>query len=176
MAFTSLGWTKLTSSASSISVNVPSGYEDIVVKFAIRGDRASEDYLIMRVNGSSSTSYSWGVIYSDGSAQAVSGAEGSALNSDTSFRVGWTAPSGTDVNNYTTGIVTAFAYSNASFTKAFRWQSAYENNVTSGTTKSGHGGGYFNSTSTITSLSFHPVYGSNLVAGSTIAVYGYTKA
>jgi hypothetical protein len=176
MAFTALGWTKLASPAASISMNIPSGYEDIIVKFSLRGDSGSEDSLFVRINGSSSTNYSWGILQTDGSAQTATGGEASGLNTSTSLRVGYLASSATDANNYTTGILTSFAYSNSNFTKAFRWQSAYENNVTSGNTKGVHGGGYWNSTSTITSISFHPTNGSNLVAGSTVAVYGYTKA
>jgi hypothetical protein len=176
MAFTAIGSTKLASPAASISMSIPGGYEDILIKFAIRGDSASEDSLVVRINGSSSTNYAWGILQSDGSAQTAINGESSGLNTSNSLRVGYLAPSATDVNNYTTGILNSFAYSNSGFTKAFRWRSAYENNVTSGNTKSVHGGGYWNSTSTITSISFHPTNGSNLVAGSTVSVYGYTKA
>jgi len=176
MAFTALAWTKLTSSQSSISVNVPGGYQDLIVKCAIRGDRASEDYLIMRVNGVSSTAYNWANSYTDGASNAVAAGAASGLSVDTSMRVGHTPPSGSAANNFYVARIHCYSYADSSVTKSFRWIGGYENAVTSGTVKTQHGGGFWNSTSTITSISFHPVYGSNLVAGSTVAVYGYTHA
>lgn len=176
MAFTSLGWTKLSSPASSISMSIPSGYEDILVRFAVRGDRSTEDYLIMRVNGSSSTQYSWGILYTNGSDMFFDNGENSGLNSETSFRVGFLPPSGTDVNNYATGTIQLFAYANTSYMKNFKWHNAYENNVTSGDVKSVQGGGIWGSTSTVTSLSLQPAFGSNLIVGSAVGVYGYTSS
>jgi len=176
MAFTALAWTKLTSSQSSISITIPSGYQDLIVKCSIRGDRASEDYLIMRVNGVSSSSYNWGNNYSDGNAPVVASGAPTGITADTSMRIGHTPPSGSALNNFYTATIHCYSYADTNVTKSFRWIGGYENAVTSGSVKTQHGGGLFNSTSTITTISFHPVYGSNLVAGSTVAVYGYTHA
>ena len=87
MAFTSLAWTKLTSSQSSISVTIPSGYQDLIVKCSIRGDRASEDYLIMRVNNVSTSSYNWANSYTDGNTPIVAAGAASGFSVDTSMRI-----------------------------------------------------------------------------------------
>ena len=176
MAFTSLAWTKLTSSQSSISVTIPSGYQDLIVKCSIRGDRASEDYLIMRVNNVSTSSYNWANSYTDGNTPIVAAGAASGFSVDTSMRIGHTPPSGNALNNFYTARIHCYSYADTNVTKSFRWIGGYENATTSGTIKTQHGGGFFNSTATITTISFHPVYGSNLVAGSTVAVYGYTHA
>lgn len=176
MAFTALAWTKLTSNQSSISVTVPSGYQDLIVKCSLRGDRASEDYLIMRINGVSSSSYNWANSYTDGNTPTVSAGATTGISADTSMRIGHLPASGNAANNFYTTRIHCYSYLDTNVTKSFRWIGGYENSVTSGSVKTQHGGGMFNSTSNITSISFHPVYGSNLVTGSTVAVYGYTKA
>lgn len=175
MAFTSLGWTKLTSNQSSISINLPAGYQDILVKFAISGDRASEDYLIMRLSGNSGNNYMFLTGHTDGSTQTLNDFDASGLTTTDSFRVGYIPPSSLSYSRCN-GIVNLLSYADSNVYKAVTWQSAYENTVTSGTVKQVYGGGYYNTKSTLTSVSFHPVYGTNLLAGSTVAVYGYTKS
>jgi hypothetical protein len=176
MAFTALTWTKLTSSQSSISVTIPSGYQDLIIKCSLRGDRSSEDFLGMRVNGVSSSSYNWGNSYSDGNTPAVSQGATTGISADTLMRIGYLPASSVASNNFYTARIHCYSYLDTNVTKSFRWIGGYENSVTSGDVKTQHGGGMFNSTSNITSISFHPVFGSNFVAGSTVAVYGYTRA
>lgn len=175
MAFTALSWNKLTSSQSSVTISIPSGYKDITIKYSIKGDRSLEDYLGLRINGVTTISYCHNSSYTDGSAQTVISGTGSGLNSDSYFRINHLPPS--SLTQYSaTGVINLFSVNDTSVVKPAIWTGAYENNVSSGTVKLQQGGGYLNSTSAITSIQFFPLYGSNLTAGTTIAVYGATSS
>jgi hypothetical protein len=175
MAFTALSWTKLSSSQSSVTINIPSGYKDLTVKYSIKGDRSLEDYLGLRLNGVSSIAYAHNSTFTDGSDQIVISGAASGWNSDSYFRINHLPPA--SLSQYSaTGVINLFSVNDTSVLKPVIWTGCYENNVSSGTVKLQQGGGYLNSTSAITSIQFFPLYGSNLTAGTTIAVYGATSS
>jgi len=175
MAFTSLSWTKLTSNQNSVTINIPSGYRDLMLKFSIKGDRASEDYLLMQVNSVTSSSYAWVLNQADGSAVSTSTSGVFPTTQDTSIRLGLIPPSGL-TNSATIGVLYLYNYLDSTYNKTVEWSGGYEENVSSGTAKTFFGGGYFNSTSNVTSIKLYPGYGTNLTTGSTFALYGWTNA
>jgi len=114
------------------------------------------------------------LVYPSGTTAAVNSGSFPSTQ-DTSIRLGLIPPSGL-TNSATTGTLYCYNYLDTTYLKTFEWSNAYENNVSSGTVKTVFGGGYFNSTSNVTSIKLYPGYGTNLTTGSTFALYGWTNA
>lgn len=172
MAFTSLGWTKLTGNQTSVTLTIPSGYYDILLKYSIKGTDSLEQGILMRYNSDSGNNYYNASMWSDGSGITGVFRDTNLFASFSANQIGLTSPS--SVGTPFVGQTTIYSYQDSVVRKPAYWYGAYENNVSSGNVKTYNGGGYWVDASTITSVTIS-LGGGSLAAGSTFAVYGYTR-
>lgn len=155
----------LSSSAASVTFSaIPSTYTDLVVRYSIRCDvAASVATILFKVNGATS-GYSWTNVSGNGAAASSTAVSGSTQFSMAQGMPGATATSNTFANNE----LYLPNYASTTATKQMSHITAQENNNATAYVKAY--AQLYNSTSTITSLSFENP--DLLSAGSSFYLYG----
>lgn len=156
-----------SSAASVVFSGIPSTYTDLVIAASVRGDRAAgTDAIAVRFNGATNdTNLSSRIMYGTGSG------------------VGNEAPAYGYMAIIPASTATSSSFGNAELyipnytgatNKAFFTTGVSENNAT--TAYIIFSAGLWASTAAITSITIRPVFGTNLVANSSVYLYGITKA
>jgi len=159
--YTPIATTTLGSNQSTISLSsIPSAYTDLVVVASVGSTIPTEAYVI-RFNSDTGNNYSWTRLSGNGSAAA------SARSSNTSYISAFEIPSATDkgvqiiqLNNYsnTTTFKTALVRADAASYNAVAVVGLWRN------------------TSAINSITISSSGTGNVVAGSTLTIYGILAA
>jgi hypothetical protein len=159
----------LSSTAASVTFSaIPATYTDLVVRCSVRTSYAgTEDYILVRVNGITSSVYS---------ATNLNGT-GTTVNSDRLTSATYTYFLSDAANNTANTFCNTEIYFPsylASQNKPFSIFSVEENN-SSGTVMSATAGLY-GQTTAISSISFTPFTGPNISIGSSFYLYGISNA
>jgi hypothetical protein len=154
----------LGTAATSIEfTSIPQTFTDLVILTSVRNDGSgASNNLFFRFNGLD-TNRSYRMLYGNGT-QALS-------TSDTKLELGQIPASGSTANTFSNGEVYVSNYT-GSEGKSMNITNARENNIAASFMSIS--AGLWNSTAAITSVLF-TVGSNNLVAGSTISLYGITK-
>jgi len=159
----------LSSSAASVTFSsIPSTYTDLVVKWSARGDYASANwYLIIRLNGSSSSIYSQTTLYTDSTTVSSNRtSNGTNLLPDPPAL----DTAGNTSNTFTNNELYIPSYT-ASQNKPISYFGVVEQNTASSNFSIGTAATLFSSTSAISSIYIAPNNG-NFVSGSSFFLYG----
>ena len=164
--------TTLSGNATSITFNnIPQNYDHLQIRTVARTDRAADtqDAINMRFNSDTGSNYSWH--YLSGNGSSVSSGASSSASFIFNCVIG-TAASST-AGMFGVSVIDILDYSNTNKHKTSR--------VFTGNDANGNGlcqmySGNWQNTSAITSITFIPNVGTNIVQYSTFALYGIKKA
>jgi len=171
MSMKLIATTTLGSSATNVEfTSIPGTYTDLFVTISARADRADvADVMGININGNNTSSdYSNISIVGDGTNVS------NYANSNSTLRF-WIA-------HFPSANATASTFGNAqvyfpnysgSTNKSFSAEGAAENNATAG--YNDMKSGLWSKTDAITSLKFTCLFGTNMVSGTTLSLYGITK-
>ena len=160
----------LGSSQSSVSFSslgtYSTTYKHLQIRYALRGDRASDaEGIICRLNGDSGNNYANHQLFGNGSSVG-SGAQ----TSTSSLELNYTSAATTTANVFGSGVMDFLdAFST---TKNKTRRVSYSMGVHSGFSGVYLISGVWMNTSAITSIAFTPQFGSNWVTGSRFSLYG----
>ena len=166
--YTPIAATTLGSNTASVTFNSFSGYTDLIIVINGRTTRANvSDAVNVIFNSDNSNSYSFTLLYGDGS----SASSGQAANTSSHTLGRLIGTSSTTQPSMLIGQI--MNYSNTSTYKTILSRSA--NQITNNYGVYANVGLY-RSTSAITSMTLTPAVGPNFVAGSTFTLYGILAA
>lgn len=161
-----IGDTILTGPAASISITIPSGYNHLQCVYTGRQDSGSGGaFCFVRINGDSAADYTWQGVYGNG-ATATSSNAGAAVSG---IRLGVLPGSADTANYFGTG---SFSLGNVSSAVFKPLSGHFQGPISPTNGYAGTYGGIWLSTAAITSVALFPNSG-NLVAGSSLAIYGW---
>lgn len=153
--FYSIATVTLSATATNVTfAGVPSGYKHLQIRATTRSsESAGVGGLYLQFNGDTGSNYSWHRVYADGSsAQAGSG------TSTTWMLPGISSTTTNPSNMFSSSIIDVLDYASVSKNKTIRALTGKEEN---GSGYIGlHSGAWFNSSSTVTSLTIVPFNGS----------------
>jgi hypothetical protein len=154
----------LASAAADITfTSIPQTYTDLLVLVSGRTSwNSSEDGLVLSFNGLN-TNQNTRRLFSNGFG---------AQSSNTGYLYSPIAGNGATANTFSNNRFYIPNYSGA-ISKAFSIDGVYENNATAAITEIS--AALWNSTAAITSIRFQSINSVNLLAGTTISLYGITK-
>jgi hypothetical protein len=160
----------LTGSAASVTFSsIPATYTDLVVRASARSNFANTiELMLITINANSGSLYSMTAIYGSQTAVTTDRDSGTSLNFDP---IGAANNTANTFGNYELYIPSYLASQN----KPVSTSAVTENN-SAGNNRAQANAGLFRSTAAITSLSFAPRYGTNLVSGSSFYLYGISNA
>lgn len=160
-----IGTTILSGPAASISISVPSGYNQLQCIYTGRQDSGSGGaFAFVRLNGDTGANYVWQGLYGNVST-ATSANAGAAV---TGIRVGVISGSGDTANYFGTG---SFVIGNVGSTVFKPLSGHFQGPISTTNGYAGTYGGLWQSTAAVASVALFPFTG-NLVAGSSLTVYG----
>jgi hypothetical protein len=168
-AYDSLATVTLSASATSITfAGIPSGYKHLEIRALARTDRASnpQDILQIRYNGDTSTNYSYHSLLGSGTSAGGSDTGTSTANPWSGIVAATTATTSV----FGVFVATILDYASTSKYKTLRNFSGIDNNDTNGRVYLSSN--LWRNTSAITSINIAPIYGSNFIANTQIALYG----
>ncbi len=161
----------LASSAASVTFSaIPATFTDLVVRGSIRTSQTgvSEDYILVRFNGVTSSVYS---------ATNLNGFGSGGVNSDRITSGGYvyflSNNDGTTSNTFGSWEIYVPNYL-ASQNKPFSINAVTENNTTQGVINAT--AGLYGQTTAVSSITFTPFTGPNFVSGSSFYLYGISNA
>lgn len=157
--------TVLTSSQASIPISIPAGFNHIQAIYTVRKDVGGGGaFAWMQFNGDTAAHYQW-------QNQIGNGAPGTSGASLTTFmQMGLCAGASDTAGYFATG---TFLVSNVSSTSVAKSLTSAATLICNGTTYyQAQFGGIWNQSAALTSITLLPDAG-NLVAGSSISVYGW---
>jgi hypothetical protein len=159
-AWTVIGHVELTSSNTITFSSIPQTYTDLVLLVSDRSDRAaSNDALILKLNGSTSTGRR---LYGSGSTVTSTANPDPLDSADTST-----------ANSFSNIIFYIANYASTTTNKSWFADGVQENNATSA--HQSITAGLYASNSAVTSLSVQPETGTNLKQYSSATLYGILK-
>lgn len=157
---------ELSANAASIgATNIPNTFQDLLIVMSLRSNRSDyADYFSGPVFNSNTSGYTHKIIGHFGSS-------GSQFQYST--RSGLIAGNTVTAGLFDSSQVRVFNYASSTQNKGFQTDIIVDNNAdTAGLT---FGGGQWANTAPITSVSFSPVFGTQLLAGSSLTLYGITS-
>lgn len=169
--FEPLASTTLGSDATSITLSsISSAYTDLRIVALVRSDRASViDSFGIQFNSDSGTNYSDTQLYTDGAGSVLASRDTSATYILSGAIPGSTAPA----DAFATSIFDLFGYS-GSTNKSVLINNAFISN--SSWRRTQRFIGLWRNTAAINSIKIIPAFGTNLVAGSSLTIYGIKAA
>lgn len=165
-SFELISTTVLGSSASTVTLNsIPGTYKHLQVRLTARAsDTGSWDFMMMRFNSDTSSTYSRHDL--NGNGAGVSSSFAQNTNGMALVRV---TANGGPTSAFGAGVIDILDYANTSKNKTVRalggqlGTSAKDINLSSG---------MWPSTSVVTSITFVPVFSANILTGSRFSLYG----
>jgi len=160
----------LSTSANSVTFSsIPGTYKDLQIYISARGSDTGTtfgDILRIRLNGNSSSSYSWNYFYSG------NGAVDDSYNfNDTEIDWHYAIPTnGTTSGVFSTTDIYLTNYASTTRKKVLNGSSAFAN--TTGIYCIYSADGMWNNTSAVTSITFYQGSSGNFQAGSTFSLFG----
>jgi hypothetical protein len=164
--------TTLSSSATNVEfTSIPGTYTDLLVTISARADRADvADVMGIRINGDNTNgNYTNRSIVGDGGNGVVSNYISS---SNLELWIAHFSAANTTASTFGNAQVYFSNYS-GNTNKSFSAQGASENNAAAG--YNDMKAGLWSNTNAITSLKFICLFGTNMVSGTTLSLYGITK-
>jgi hypothetical protein len=156
--------TLVSAQASIEFTSIPQDFTDLVVLLSVRSSRTEAvDGLEFRPNGST-TNFSWRRLFGDG----ATGNSSSGTNTEMSL-----INSANNTSNTFTNVAFYIPNYTSAANKSFSSDGVTENNAT--TAYQALYAGLWSQTTAITSLYFGSATANNLIAGSTISLYGILK-
>lgn len=155
----------LSSSQASIIINVPSGYNHLQCVFTVKCDAGSAQFVRLRLNGDTSSNYTWERL--TGNNTTVAGTNATAT--DTSIEIGVTSSAADTANYFGVGGFTVGNIASAVFKPV---ASYFQGSLGAANAWTGTAGGIWLSTSAVTSVTVFPASG-NFIAGSSLSIYGW---
>jgi hypothetical protein len=153
--------------AASVTLTVPSGYRDMVLKWTARGTDGSAQLVRARFNGDTGTSYDWNLSYHTGTSVASQNSGTGA----TSLHAGAVPPSGSPAGSLGSGEMTIFDYAGTTLHKSAVQNTGRKDSAAAGGLTGIVIYGVWRNTAAITSITLFPDAG-NFAAGSKFTLYG----
>jgi hypothetical protein len=165
----------LSSSAASVTFSaIPSTYTDLVLRYSGRTDAAATyDFLLLGINGLSTTIYSDTTLYGNGGGASALSTRGTSTTKFRAPRFGLDGSTAT-ASTFSNGEVYIPSYT-VSQNKPVSAFSVMENNAADPGYAS-VAAGLIRETGTITSIELTPLTGPNFVSGSSFYLYGISNA
>lgn len=164
--------TTLSSNATSVTFsNIPQNYEHLQIRLIVRTDRAADtqDAVNMRFNSDTGSNYSWHYFSGNGSSASAGAGSSASLIFNAAIGTAASATSGM----FGVSVIDILDYSNTNKYKTTR--SLTGQDINGGGVCQLFSGNWRN-TSAITTITFTPNIGTNMVQYSTFALYGIKKA
>lgn len=153
----------LTSSAASVTFSsIPATFTDLVLRVSARSDQGDySDYMTLAINSLGSNADSQRTLYNSDGTRASGSGTVTAITANT-----------TTANTFSSTEYYFSMYTDSSIKKPFSIVSDAENNSSTQYFTPSIQAVLTSSTAAITSLTFKPAFGSNLVSGSSFYLYG----
>jgi hypothetical protein len=164
--YTLIASNTLSSAAASVTFSaIPATYTDLVLRYSARSDGASvDDYFSLTVNGITTSVYSLTNLTSDGSTVGST-----RLSNNTSMRAYGCAGANSTSNTFASGELYIPSYT-AAQNKPLSNYGANETNASA--VFMGAVANLYRQTTAISSITFAPLVGTNIVSGSSFFLYG----